>query len=97
MDPTPMKPLLVQAAGLFCLALALLHCAFWRLFRWREQLARVSRGKLGRSLLGALAALWLLRAALQRPFFAVAGPAVTVGFEALFVAGALLHALPLAL
>ena len=125
-----MKTALVQAAAVFCLGLAVLHLFFWRMFRWREQLARVSRANagvmqvmnivltgcllmfgvvlavhteamtatpLGRTLLAALAGLWLLRAALQRPFFASTGARVTAGFEALFVVGALLHALPLVL
>jgi len=121
---------MVRAAGLACLALAVLHCFFPRLFRWREQLPRVSRANagvmqvmnivltgclllfaavllvhtdamittaLGRTLLGALALLWLLRAALQRPYFSAAGPAVTLGFELYFVLTALMLAVPLLL
>lgn len=33
----------VQAAGLFNLSIAALHLGFWRLFRWKEQLPRLSR------------------------------------------------------
>lgn len=35
-----MKSMLV-AGGLFHLAFALFHLAFWRLFRWREELGRL--------------------------------------------------------
>jgi hypothetical protein len=106
------------AVGIYHLGFALFHFGFWRLFRWKEELARlghVNRAimqtlnvcftylafgfavlafaypqSLGAPVLGVLAGLWLLRAALQVVYFRRVGARINAALVALFLLGAAL-------
>jgi hypothetical protein len=106
------------AVGVYHLGFALFHLGFWKLFRWKEELARlghVNRAimqvlnvcftylafafavlalafphSLGNAVLGVLAGLWLLRAALQVVFFRRVSARINAALVALFLLGAAL-------
>lgn len=106
------------AVGIYHLGFALFHLGFWKLFRWKEELARlghVNRAimqalnvcftylafgfavlafaypqSLGAPVLGMLAGLWVLRAALQVVCFPRVGARINAAFVALFLLGAAL-------
>lgn len=118
---------LLAIGALYHFAFALFHLAFWKLFRWREELAKLSRvnrgvmqilnlritylacvfaalswwfprelaeSSIGRYMLAAIALFWATRAAEQIGFFGLKNP-ISLGFFAVFVAGALIYATPL--
>jgi hypothetical protein len=106
------------AVGVYHLGFGLFHLGFWKLFRWKEELARlghVNRAimqvlnlclaylafafavlafafphSLGDAVLGVLAGLWLLRAALQVVYFRRVGARINAALVALFLLGAAL-------
>jgi hypothetical protein len=116
------------AAGLYHVAFAAFHLGFWKLFRWRGELARlggINRAVmqilnlcltfvfvvfavlifvfpqemtgtgLGRALLWAISAFWLLRAVEQVVFFGLRSILSSI-FFVVFVVGALLPVIALA-
>ena len=108
----------IAAVGVYHLGFALFHLGFWKIFRWRDELARL--GHLNRAImqvlnvcftylafafallafafphslvdpvLGLLAGLWLLRAALQVVFFRRVAVRINAALVALFLVGAAL-------
>lgn len=126
---TPTQFALLLTAGVLSLVFAVFHLLFWRLFKWREELARLTplnravmqvlnlcltfvfilfalvllrhssemvATDLGRTLLGGIAAFWVLRA-IEQVYFFGARRAVSLGFTLVFLLMAVLHTLPLCL
>jgi len=118
---------LLAIGGAYHLAFAIFHLFFWRLFRWKSELAKLSSinrnvmqilnlritylalvfsylsfalpedllsTTLGRTMLGAIALFWAMRAVEQVWFFGVRSR-LSNAFVAVFLAGAALYAIPL--
>ncbi|MEP7155979.1 MAG: hypothetical protein ABI905_09410 [Betaproteobacteria bacterium] len=108
----------VIAGGIFNALIAVFHLAFWKLFRWRDEVARMSRVNgailqvmnlrltwffilfaalafifpaelvntaMGKTLLGAMAIFWLMRAVEQVIFFGLSQPASKIFFASCFI------------